>query len=58
MDLKPDNILIMNKTEIKVTDFGIIKTFDWSNYMSQSGGLISFWAASPEVINEEEYGRA
>ena len=60
MDLKPDNVLIRNKTECKVSDFGISKLFetDEDAYEKSTGGLVSMWAASPEVIKEENYGRS
>lgn len=60
MDLKPDNVLIKNKTECKVADFGISKLFKTNpdEYEQSQGGLVSMWAASPEVIKEEKYGRA
>ena len=37
MDLKPDNILLKEKTkEIKISDFGISNKFDPSNYLKQT----------------------
>jgi len=57
MDLKPDNILIKRSgsdIECKVSDFGICQSVetDPDQYSKLSGGLISKWAASPEVLKE------
>ena len=59
-DLKPDNILIKNKTEVKVSDLGICCKFelDPEKYDKQNVGIMSMWAASPEVLSEEKFGRS
>ena len=52
-DIKPENILFDNKGYIKVTDFGIARTFSPNN-QSDSSGTPGYM--SPEVINSQPHG--
>jgi serine/threonine protein kinase len=57
-DLKPDNILITDKNVIKITDFGLAKTFKSrfpiKNNTTYAGTILY---ASPEQYNGESYER-
>ncbi|EAX91681.1 CAMK family protein kinase [Trichomonas vaginalis G3] len=51
-DLKPDNIIIIDSSNIKVIDFGL-STDDNSSLRSTFCGSVAF--ASPECINHQKY---
>ena len=52
-DLKPQNILIGNDGNIKISDFGISKLMNAETQMTGGVGTQKFMA--PEILNEEEY---
>ncbi|XP_067876563.1 interferon-induced, double-stranded RNA-activated protein kinase [Heterodontus francisci] len=52
-DLKPDNIFLTDKTEVKVGDFGLVVTMDDQKSLTKNIGTPRYM--SPEQRNDEEY---
>lgn len=46
-DLKPQNILVANDGRVKLTDFGLAKTYDYE--MRLTTVVVTLWYRSPEV---------
>ncbi len=49
-DLKSSNILMSNKGEVKITDFGLAKCLYKKNKMSFTRNVVTLWYRAPEVI--------
>jgi len=47
-DLKPQNILISNDGRVKLTDFGLAKTYEFE--MRLTTVVVTLWYRSPEII--------
>uniref|UniRef100_A0A1B6L8Y6 cyclin-dependent kinase n=1 Tax=Graphocephala atropunctata TaxID=36148 RepID=A0A1B6L8Y6_9HEMI len=47
-DLKPQNILVGNDGRVKLTDFGLAKTYDYE--MRLTTVVVTLWYRSPEVL--------
>uniref|UniRef100_A0A1B6H2H0 cyclin-dependent kinase n=1 Tax=Cuerna arida TaxID=1464854 RepID=A0A1B6H2H0_9HEMI len=47
-DLKPQNILVANDGRVKLTDFGLAKTYDYE--MRLTTVVVTLWYRSPEVL--------
>ena len=52
-DLKPQNILLTNEYNIKITDFGFAKQIDKNSLINTLCGSPMYMA--PEIINKKEY---
>lgn len=56
-DIKPDNLLVAQDETVKISDFGVSRTFEGSDLMKMNVGTPMFWA--PEAIGGGEVsGRA
>lgn len=47
-DLKPQNILVANDGRVKLTDFGLAKTYDYE--MRLTTVVVTLWYRAPEVL--------
>lgn len=54
-DIKPDNILMSEFGDYKLTDFGIARTMEKTMSASMSG---TEWYMAPEVLKRMKYGRS
>ena len=59
-DLKPQNILISNNGDIKVADFGLARSFNYSiTKQKYTKEIVTLWYRAPELLlGEKEYGTA
>ena len=54
-DIKPDNILITNKNEIKIIDFGLSKIIGNNEKTNEGYGTLHY--AAPEILLRIPYGK-
>ena len=54
-DIKPDNILITNKNEIKIIDFGLSKIIGNTEKTNEGYGTLHY--AAPEILLRIPYGK-
>ncbi|CAL8274403.1 unnamed protein product [Lota lota] len=52
-DLKPDNILISSRGEIKIADFGLARMYAYN--IALTPGVVTLWYRAPEVLLSTTY---
>lgn len=52
-DLKPDNILVSSRGEIKITDFGLSRMYAFN--IALTPGVVTLWYRAPEVLLNSTY---
>jgi serine/threonine protein kinase len=49
-DLKSSNILMSNKGEIRITDFGLAKSLNSTNKLFYTRNVVTLWYRAPEIL--------